>query len=600
AEAMGGVNELLKEVSGSSFTLKGISGSTGLAIGQAVVVYVHANLDVIPDQTVQGEEIEQQIQLFTDAVNDVARDIEDLSSRFKTSLPPAELALFDAYGLMLKSDTLLDGVQARIREGSWAQGALRDTIADHVRIFDSMDDLYLRERASDIRDLGRRILERLQSKNNQVYKTSGPTVLVGEEIAVSHLAEIPPEHLVAVVSSKGSGASHVAILSHALGIPAVMGVGDLPVSRIKGQTMVVDGYRGQIFVKPTDAMLEEFRRLVREEQELSADLNELIDQPSQTTDGVHMPLLVNTGLLADISPSLRSGAEGVGLYRTEVPFLIRDGFPGEDEQAGIYRQVLEGFSPKPVTLRTLDIGGDKMLPYFPQREENPFLGWRGIRIMLDHPEIFLTQIRAVLRASERFSNLRLMLPMISDVSEVDEALSLIRRAHDELREDGIFSQLPPVGVMIEVPSAVYQMDALAKRVEFFSVGTNDLTQYLLAVDRNNTQVASLYDSLHPSVLRALQHVVNVAHEYGKPVSVCGEMAGNPAAAIILLGLGVDSLSMSAGSLLSIKWVMRSFSQQAAKDLTHIALNMEKASSIKTLLHKSLEDAGLGGLIRAGK
>ncbi|TNF34164.1 MAG: phosphoenolpyruvate-protein phosphotransferase PtsP, partial [Gammaproteobacteria bacterium] len=240
------------------------------------------------------------------------------------------------------------------------------------------------------------------------------------------------------------------------------------------------------------------------------------------------------------------------------------------------------------------------LPYFPQREDNPFLGWRGIRIMLDHPEIFLTQIRAVLKASERFNNLRLMLPMISDVGEVDEALDLIRRAHDELREEGIFSQLPPIGVMIEVPSAVYQMDALVKRVDFFSVGTNDLTQYLLAVDRNNTQVAGLYDSLHPAVLRALQHIVHVAHEHGKPVSVCGEMAGNPAAALVLLGLGVDSLSMSTGSLLSIKWVIRSFSQQTARALTDTVLTMEKASTIKALLHKALEEAGLGGLIRAGK
>ncbi|TNF38993.1 MAG: GAF domain-containing protein, partial [Gammaproteobacteria bacterium] len=233
AEAMGGVNQLLKEVAGASFTLKGISGSTGLAIGQAVVVYAQANLDAIPDQAISAEEVASQLQLFQDAVTDVARDIVDLSLRMQSSLPPAELALFDAYGMMLKSDTLIDGVTTRIRDGNWAQGALRDTIADHVRVFDNMDDPYLRERASDIRDLGRRILERLQSKNNQGFKTFGPTVLVGEEVAVSHLAEIPAEHLVAVVSAKGSGASHVAILSHAMGIPAVMGVGDLPVGRVK-------------------------------------------------------------------------------------------------------------------------------------------------------------------------------------------------------------------------------------------------------------------------------------------------------------------------------------------------------------------------------
>ena len=419
-------------------------------------------------------------------------------------------------------------------------------------------------------------------------------------MTVSQFAEVPLQHLVAIISKRGSSLSHVAILSHALGIPSVMGIDSLPVNRIKGQQIVVDGYTGQIYVRPSQTILDEFHRLISEERALDAELKELIDEPSETLDGVHIPLYVNTGLLSDISPSLKSGAEGVGLYRTEIPFLMRDGFPGEDEQAQIYKQVLQGFSPRTVTFRTLDIGGDKALPYFPVVEDNPFLGWRGIRIMLDHPEIFLTQIRAILKVNIYQNNLRLMLPMISDVGEVDEAIGLIRKAYKELTDEGMDIPYPIIGLMIEVPSAVYQMDALARRVDFFSVGSNDLTQYLLAVDRNNKQVAELYNCLHPSVLKSIQQVVNIAHKYNKPVSVCGEMAGDPASALVLVGLGVDSLSMSVGSLLRVKLAIRSFTQKQIKHMCSKSLEMESAGEIRLLVNEALERAGIGGLMRAGK
>ncbi|MDH5765334.1 MAG: phosphoenolpyruvate--protein phosphotransferase, partial [Gammaproteobacteria bacterium] len=450
----GELSHWLEAVDGDSFTLKGLSGSPGVAIGEALVVFPPANLDAVPDNPITENEIADNIQLFTDAISKVEDEFRDLSRRMEGALPKEELALFDVFGLMLKSETLLTAVIDRINAGQWAQGALRETISDHVKQFNAMDDDYLRERAVDIKDLGRRILLHLQKQKTVSREISGPVVLVGEEVSVSQFAEVPLENLVAIVSTRGSASSHVAILSHALAIPAVMGVDNLPVHRIKGQKIVVDGYSGEIYVKPTLAMLDEFERLVKEEQSLDASLNNLLDQPAETPDGRHIPLYVNTGLLADISPSLKSGAEGVGLYRTEIPFLIRDGFPGEDEQTEIYRQVIQGFSPRPVTFRTLDIGGDKALPYFPVVEDNPFLGWRGIRIMLDHPEIFLTQIRAILRASQFNNNLRLMLPMISDVSEVDEALVLIDRAYNELINEGYDISYPVTGVMIEVPSAV--------------------------------------------------------------------------------------------------------------------------------------------------
>jgi phosphotransferase system enzyme I (PtsP) len=385
-----------------------------------------------------------------------------------------------------------------------------------------------------------------------------------------------------------------------MGVPAVMGATNITVGRLDGEEIIADGYQGRIYIRPSTVVRREFGRLIREESQLSKELKELQDLPSKTSDGIHVPLYVNTGLIADITPSIKSGADGIGLYRTEFPFMIRDRFPGVEEQREIYAKALKGFAPRPVTLRTLDVGGDKSLPYFPIKEDNPFLGWRGIRITLDHPDIFLTQIRAMLSANIKHNNLQILLPMISDVSELDDSLALIDQAVEELDEEVGNVTRPNIGVMIEVPSAVYQVEELTQRVDFLSIGTNDLTQYLLAVDRNNARVAKLYNTLHPSILRAIKQVVAAGKKYGRPVNVCGEMAGNPAAAILLLGLGVDSLSMAAASLLRIKWVVRSFSGRRSRALLKKAIAMESADAIQSMLNKALEDAGLGSLIRAGR
>jgi phosphotransferase system enzyme I (PtsP) len=280
--------------------------------------------------------------------------------------------------------------------------------------------------------------------------------------------------------------------------------------------------------------------------------------------------------------------------------MTRERFPSEEEQCIIYRQVMEAFAPRPVTLRTLDIGGDKALSYFPIVEENPFLGWRGIRVTLDHPEIFLVQLRAMMRASAGLNNLYLLLPMVSHVAEVDEAQRLIKRLYREMVDAGEPIEMPKVGIMIEVPSAVYQIDALARRVDFLSVGTNDLTQYLLAVDRNNSRVASLYDALHPSVLGALIQIMEGARRQQKPVSVCGEMAGDPVAALLLLGMGVNSLSSSVANLLRVKWVIRNFTVTQAREVLEQVMQLEDAKSIRRYVDQVLEKAGLGGLVRAGK
>jgi phosphotransferase system enzyme I (PtsP) len=287
----------------------------------------------------------------------------------------------------------------------------------------------------------------------------------------------------------------------------------------------------------------------------------------------------------------------VGLFRTEIPFLIRERFPTEEEQRLIYREQLEAFAPRPVTMRTLDIGGDKALPYFPIEEENPFLGWRGIRVTLDHPEIYLAQVRAMLKANSGLGNLRVMLPMISNVSEFDEARALLVRAYSEVLEEGWAVRMPQVGVMIEVPAAVYQAGVLARRADFLSVGTNDLTQYLLAVDRNNARVANLYHAFHPAVLHALMDVVDAAHRAGKPASVCGELAGDPGAALLLVGMGYDSLSMSAPNLARVKSVLRRFTRAQAAELVRKVSRLEDAREVKAAIEDRLRQEGV--VLRAG-
>ena len=600
AEASGGISGLEQfndEKEHESKPIHGLPGAPGVAMGTAVVIYPPADIDAIPDR--QISDIEKEIKVFDVAVKAVVKDITQLSERLKDVLPEEDRALFDVYLLMLNSQAISGITRDRIGEGNWAPGALRQTIQEHEQVFREMEDSYLRERADDVRDLGRRILMHLQDKSPKKIDYPENTVLVGEDISASMLAEIPRDKLAGVISVRGSRTSHVAILARAMSISAVMGATDLPVGKIDGRTIIADGYSGRIFISPSEKVKNEFKKLIDQEAALSDELMELRDLPAQTQDGIKISLLANSGLLSDITPSLQSGAEGIGLYRTEFPFMERQKFPSEEEQHSIYRQVLESFYPRPVTLRTLDVGGDKALPYFPIVEDNPFLGWRGIRITLDHPEIFLVQIRAMIRASIGLNNLKVLLPMISDVTELNDALALIHQVYGELLEEGENVIMPEIGVMIEVPSAVYQAGNLARRVDFLSIGTNDLTQYLLAVDRNNARVASLYDSLHPAVIRAILQVVESARVHGKPVSVCGEMAGDPIAALLLLAMGIDSLSMSVSSLPRVKWVIRNVTRDRARQILSHVLTLEDAAGIRQYLNETFEKAGMGGLVRAG-
>ena len=590
AEATGEIFSLFKKEAKKQLQqdigFQGIASAPGIAIGQAVVAYPFADLDAVPYK--RADDLSIEIAQLKKAFKAARDDIHRLKKHMMSVLPEEEQALFDVYLAILNKASLEKEVINAVQTShQWAQAALQSVITSHVQQFEKVDDDYLRERAADLRDLGRRILMHLQ--NNQFTPPLYPekTILIGEEVSPSALAEVPEGRLAGIVSIKGSSHSHLSILARSLGIPAITGVENLPVNQLEAQTLIVDGTQGRIIVAPSWRIKQSFIALIRQQSELANSLEALRELPAETLDGYSISLWVNTGLMADASLSLTAGAEGVGLYRTEVPFLIRDCFPAEDEQYGLYRQLLAAFSPRPVVMRTLDIGGDKALPYFPIEEDNPFLGWRGIRVTLDHPEIFLIQIRAMLRANLEFNNLSIMLPMISCVAEADQALRLIDQAYEKVLSEDPCANKPPIGIMIEVPSAIYQARALAERVEFLSVGSNDLTQYMLAVDRNNPRVANLYDPFQPAVLRALVQIVEAAHQAKKPISICGEMASDPLAIPLLLAMGFDALSMNSFSIPRIKSVIRQINFQQAKKILVQILAMDNALAIRKYLNEAL-------------
>jgi phosphotransferase system enzyme I (PtsP) len=599
ARASGSIDLATGNRDKSGYCVDAIAGAPGVAIGVGTFLFSSTDLDSIPDRVPDNPREDEAA--FRAAVATVVSELQHLQKDFEGKLLPEDQILFEALAMMVSSEPLVDAVVTRIHAGNWAAGALRETIDEYANQFVKIDDPYLRERARDIRDLGQRILAHLQPPENRQRDFPVRTILTGENLGPIDLARVPADRLAGVISGHGSGLSHLAILARAMGIPAIVGTAVLvPTSELEGKELVIDGYRGRLYVNPGDSVRAEYVRLLREEQTLSRELEHLKELPAETPDGFHVALYTNGGILADLSYSQAVGSEGIGLYRTELPFMLHEQFPGEEEQRVLYRGLLEAYEPRPVVLRTLDVGGDKMLPYFPVTETNPALGWRGIRLALDNPVVFITQLRAMIRASAGLENLRILIPMISNVDEAEEALHLVRRTWEELVDDGEDVALPPCGLMIEVPSAVYQADSLARYGDFLSVGTNDLTQYLLAVDRGNARVARLFESLHPAVIRALQQVVEAARRHEKPISVCGQAAGDPAMAILLLGMGIHSLSMSASDLPRIKSVIRAFSRKQAQSLLNDALQLEKAGAIRELLFGALRQAGLGGLIRAGR
>lgn len=576
--------------------IEGLPGAPGLAIGLGVSFFGSRDLEGIPERTIEDKGAEEA--RLRQAISAVRAEMAALTTELAGTLSEAELALFDAYGLLLDGPEILEGAASLVREGNWAPSALSRTIETYARRFDAMEDPYLRERAADIRTLGERVLARLLGEVPATIRDHGPTILVGQHLSAVDIGQAQAGHLVGIISGDGSSLSHAAILARSLGIPAVMGVSELPLARLDGQELVVDGGSGRVHLRPNPPMRRAFETSIQNQRLQTQALEQARGLAAVTRDGVEVALFVNAGLSADLGPAAASGAAGIGLFRSELPFMLFNRLPSELEQMAIYRQALDALAPLPVTLRTLDAGGDKALPYLAGSDLNPELGARGIRYLLDHPEIFLTQLRAALRADLGLGNLRLLLPMISGLEELDQALALLGQAMEQLTTEGHPVSRPPVGVMIEVPAAIYQIHALARKTDFFSVGTNDLTQYLLATDRNNPRLSNRLDPAHPAVLHALRQVVDAAHRSGRKVTVCGEAANEPAMALLLLGMGFDGLSMNAGALPAVTWAVRGATSARMGALAQEALRCERPDAVRRLLDATQLDIGLGLLLRA--
>jgi phosphoenolpyruvate-protein phosphotransferase len=577
---------------------KGVKGSTGMAMGTLHwVSHTHALSEAKEDHCT---DIEAEKHKFRNALDLARQELKAGGERMQSSVPKDVQALFGVYRLIMDDRELASEIEGHIQLGWNAATALRKTMESHARIFENMDDAYLRAKAEDIRHIGERVYACLMgNEKRSPLPPRGNIILIGRNVSIADVAQFPPGRLAGLVCTGGSSLSHLAILANALGIPAVMGIGDIKASLVHGHEAVIDGYRAQVIFNPVPNLRKEYRKLALQEKKLVSGLTDLRDLPAMTPDGFRVRLLANTGLLADITPGLLNGAEGVGLYRSEIPFMVHESFPSEEEQVAIYRRVLEAYAPRMVSMRTLDIGGDKPLPYFTITEDNPFLGWRGIRFSLDNTSIFLSQIRAMLKASIGLENLKILLPMVSQVEEVKAFRGLLNQALDQLKASGLAVRTPEVGAMIEVPSMIHVIDQLARYVQLISIGSNDYTQYLMAVDRNNPKVSELYDWLNPAVLRSLNSMIRTARKHQLEVSLCGEMASDPAAVMLLVGMGLDILSLSAYNLPKTKWVIRTVPKSECDRLLTKALKTESPKETRLILEATLDKYGLGGLIRSG-
>lgn len=581
--------------------IRGIPASSGVAIGTAKVVFPSFDIGSVPQR--KAKNIQSEINKLRKAVRRTHLQLEKMSNRMKGLISDQERSLFEAYQQILGSAGIEKEVEVQIQAGYWAPYALKTVIFKHLKAFRSMEDPYLRERAHDIEDLANRVLGNLMRSESQKIEPEPGTILIAETVTAAMLAEVPLHNIGAVVSQSGSSTSHAAILTKALGLPAIMGLEPCQINRLDGKTVIVDGYNGQIFISPDPTLVKQYDRLVNEEIQFFEDLEKEQQLPNATKDGTPISLLVNSSHPIDFEKAQKSGADGIGLYRTEIPFMQQQQFPSEDTQVEIYRNILNGFDGMPVTIRTLDIGGDKQLPYFKIKEDNPFLGWRGVRVTLDHPEIFLVQLRAIFKASIGSTNLKIAIPMIATTEELDESYRLINQAFSEIEKDaaeeGLKLSRPQIGIILEVPSTVFQLQKIIKRVDFISVGTNDLIQYLLAVDRNNLRLRNLYSHFQPAVLQILKQIVDQCHKSGTAVQLCGEMASDPLAAIVLIGLGYRELSMSAGSISKVKRAISGFTVEQMMALTEKVMQYETEAKVKSELLKAMDQQGLGGLIRAG-
>ena len=568
--------------------LKGVAASTGVGIGQVVVIERLAT-EMCPRRMLKPEEVPSEISRFEAAVRTTAERLKHIKSTIDANHPLADHAyLFETSILLLEDRMFFEGTKRAIEaEKQNAEWALSEVMHKITSAFDTIEDEYFRERARDIHFVGERVLRILMGvpSESKIHQLPPNSILVAHDLSPADTAQIKREQVLGFAIDMGGRTSHTAIMARSMKLPAVTGL--QKVSRIAqtGDTVIIDGSTGVVILNPDPEMIYRYR----ERQDVYRKYHEALlaygRLPAVTRDGSRSVMITaNIELLDEVEIALAHGSEGIGLFRTEYLFLGRSDLPSEEEQYDAYRQVLERNAPNPVTIRTLDIGGDKLAASLNVSPEiNPALGMRAIRLCLNHRDLFRTQLRAILRAAVH-GNCRLLLPMISCLTEAQLTKAIIEEVKTELRQDGIpFDERIKVGILVEVPSAVAIADLLAKEADFFSIGTNDLIQYALAIDRVNEHVNYLYDTLHPAVLRLIRQTTIVCQATGVPISMCGEMAGDPVNVPILLGLGINELSMNALSIPMVKKLIRSVSLDECVELTRRAFEMQDAGEIRGYL-----------------
>jgi phosphotransferase system enzyme I (PtsP) len=569
----------------------GLPAAPGYGRGKAHIVQAPVSFAIVVEQTADDPAAERK--RFQRAVTASLGEIKALKTRLEHRLPEFDSAIIEAYRMMLEDRGFLDKIDDHIMSGLAAESALKRVVEEYVETFTAMSDQYLRERAADVRDVGLRLLRNLLGIDENERVLEKDTVLVADELSLSDLSLIDHEHLAGIVMATGGVTSHATILAKSFEIPTVVGAEQIREVVREGDAVLVDGNAGAVFVNPAPEVVREYDRLGRDYVAFNRELDMLRALPAETTDGRRVNLYANVGLIADLPLVRRHGADGIGLYRTEFPFLTYRDFPDEEEQYQVYARLVRELDGQPITIRTLDIGADKYPSYLKfAREENPFLGWRSIRISLELPAIFKTQLRAILRAGA-LGRVRILFPMISSVNQIRQTRELLEEAKSELAREGReFDPAMPIGIMIEVPAAVALASHLIREVDFFSIGTNDLIQYILAVDRNNHKVAELYEPLHPAVLAAIQDTVQAARGAGKWVGMCGEMAADPLCTLVLLGLGLDDLSMQPFFIPVVKRIVRSVSFNEVRSLARDVLALATVEEVKGHLFDGMRSLGI--------
>ncbi len=562
--------------------MKGLGVSPGIGIGKAFIID-KSSVDIVSHHV---ENAENEIDRLKAAIEGAKHELDELYNISIDELGEKEAQIFKSHEMMLEDETFISEVKDRIKEEMInAEFALNEVSNIYIKMFEKIEDEYLRERAVDIRDVMNRVIRILMGITSIDFSNLAEnSILVAKDLTPSDTAQIDRTKVAAMITEVGGKTSHAAIIARIMGIPTVVGLDNIT-DKIKNDDLVIcDGKTGKVIINPSEKQLYYYTQKKFREDEINQDLRNQIGLPSVTKDGFQVSLAANIGTPNDVEMALQNDAEGIGLFRSEFIFMNRDHQPTEDEQFEKYKEVLIKMGEKPVIIRTLDIGGDKNVPYIDiPKEMNPFLGYRAIRLCLGNVEVFRTQLRAILRASV-YGNVKIMIPMISTMKELKDSKKILQQAKDELTKEGIqFKDDIEIGIMIEIPSAAIISDLLAKEVDFFSIGTNDLIQYTMAVDRMNSKLSHLYSQYHPALLRLIKGIIDNAHNAGIWVGMCGEAAGDPKLIPVFVGMGLDEFSMNSPSILRSRYIVRNLNKEDMEIIAKSTLDMENALEVEEYL-----------------